>query len=239
MKNRKERKEIRAQKKASFTPRQILFRRMALFLCVAHFSISALLFLDMLFTSDFVIIHNVFYYFFSGVMPFLTTVATAAVCCAFVLRDKKQFCHYVYLFTLADAISSCAYNFLHNYDELISQFTFDYVLFLSLWQSLLDILVALLILAVSIFVSYLIVTKRGEAVYLEKFTFFWSIFMLIDVLIAPVGDFISLCLEAGGILYASEILLFIFTVLLCIFFAFVCLITFKKTYLKIHPQMQE
>lgn len=220
------------QEKKAFTASQSRFmKRLALFLCLAHLGVCALIFLDMLFDPSDVLIHNAFYYVLMGITPLLLTVDVAAICAALVLRLKGCMIRLIWIEVAAASISTFIPTLLQYIDQL-QVYTLDYILLISLWETLKAVFFTLLIVAIALQVSYLLLKKHGKEPYLEKFTFLWGIFMLADLLIFPVAEFISLCIEAGGILYANEILLFVFSLVLCVAYAFTCLYTFKKIYPK-------
>lgn len=225
------------KEKKTFSASQSRFmKRLALFLCLAHLGVCALIFLDMLFDPSDVLIHNAFYYVLMGITPLLLTVAVAAICAALVLRLKD--CMIRLIWTQVGAVSISAFvPTLLQYIDQFQVYTLDYILLISLWETVKAVIFSFVITAIALQVSYLLLKKHGKEPYLEKFTFLWGIFMLVDLLIFPVGEFITLCIEAGGILYANEILLFVFSLVLCVAYAFACLYTFKKIYPKMEAAL--
>ena len=219
------------EKKAFPASQSRFIKRIALFLCLSHLGVCALIFLDMLFDSGDVLIHNIFYYVLMGITPLLLTVAVAAICAALVLRLKACMIRFIWIEVGAASISTFIPTLLQYIDQW-QVYTLDYILLISLWETVKAVFFTLFIVAIALQVSYLLIKKHGKEPYLEKFTFLWGIFMLVDLLIFPVGEFITLCIEAGGILYANEILLFVFSLVLCVAYAFACLYTFKKIYPK-------
>lgn len=222
-------------KKAYSFAQKRLFKRYALLLCLSHLAIAALMFADMLFDPADVVIHNIFYYFFEGAMPILTTLAMAAIACAFVHPDKGWLRPYILLHLGAVAISSLIPTLLTELDSGV--FTLEVVILISIGEALLDMTFSLAVTGLFLLVCHLLLKKHSRAVFLEKITFLWGIFSLVDLLISPIAEFIALCIEAGGVLYPNEILLFLLSLVLCVVFAYLCLYTFKKTYPRVEEHM--
>ena len=95
------------KEKKTFSASQSRFmKRLALFLCLSHLGVCALIFLDMLFDSSDVLIHNAFYYVLMGITPLLLTVAVAAICAALVLRLKGCMIRLIWIEVGAVSISA-------------------------------------------------------------------------------------------------------------------------------------
>ncbi|MBO5789911.1 MAG: hypothetical protein J6R40_02020, partial [Clostridia bacterium] len=160
---------MKKEKKAFSASQSSLFKRFALFLCLSHLAVAALLFLDMLFDQGDVLIHNIFYYLLLGAMPLLSSVATPAICAAFVLRLKDCMVRLIWILVGAVSISSFIPTLLQYIDQF-QLYTLDYILLISLWETIKAVLFELLITALALLVSYLLLKKHGKEPYLEKFT---------------------------------------------------------------------